>query len=482
MIKPEILRYYGRSLSVIFFLGLESSLGQSSPLGHRQAILGLDEVVEASLNGHPAMSEAGAVIDEKKGKKLSAIGEFDAKLKSESKAYGAGYYDGRYLDVTVSKPLTANGAEIYTGYRSADGKFPIYDGDLVTGDAGEAQVGVKMPLLRNRAIDERRGEITKADIDIESASNKLISTRLKLIQGATAAYWEVVAVRRQVSVIEDLVKVARERGAQLGSQVTAGDKPRFDLVDNQRAVLKRENELVKVRNFFQKAIIKLSLYYRSPDGLPLTPNDSQVPNELPEPSPEEFQNFEESLLLKEALKNRPELEVVKLKSDQVAVDVAVAENQFLPQLDLNLAAAQDFGNVSKTIDQGELKVGIKVEVPLEYRKIRGKLAAAKAQGSQLQAQRTWVENVIANDIQQSVVTLRATIERVRLARAELSAARELESGEHIRFQHGDSNLIFVNLREQIAAEAALQEIQSLLEYQQEGARLRALLARDPYRQ
>jgi outer membrane protein TolC len=476
MIKFEVLRYYGRGLSILFFLGLKS------PLGLSQARLTLDQVIQAGLTSHPSISEAGAVIDEKKGKKLAAIGEFDAKLKGESKAYGAGYYDGRYVDVAVSKPLTANGGEIYTGYRSADGEFPIYDGDLVTGDAGEAQVGVRMPLLRGRAIDERRGEITKAGIDVDSASNKLISTRLKVIQGATAAYWEVVAMGNQVRVIEELVGVARERGVQLGSQVTAGDKPRFDLVDNQRAVLKRESELVKIRNLFQKALIKLSMYYRSAEGVPLIPEESEVPQRLPEPSGEEFQHFDEVLLLKEALKNRPELQMVNLKKDQVAVDLSVAENQFLPQLDLNLAAAQDFGAAEKKIDQGELKVGLKVEVPLEYRKLRGKLAAAKAQSSQIEAQRTWVENVIANDIQQSVVTLRATIERVRLARAELRAARELEAGEHTRFQHGDSNLVFVNLREQTAAEAALQEIQSLLDYQQEGARLRALLARDPYRE
>ncbi len=475
MIKPdEILRYCGRSLSVLIILGVVSSPG------YGRDPLSLEKVIQASLKGHPYMVEAGAAIDEKKGKKLGATGEFDAKLKGESKAYGAGYYDGRYVDVSISKPLMANGGELYTGYRSADGEFPIYDGDLVTGNAGEAQVGVKMPLLRNRTIDERRGEIAKADFDIESASNKLISTRLKVIQGATAAYWEAVAMQRQIVVIRDLVEVARERNVQLGSQVDAGDKPRFDLVDNQRAVLKRENELVKIRNLFQKALMKLSLYYRSVDGVPLMPDESEVPREMPEPNLEEFQNFDQSLLLREALTNRPELQIVKLQGEQVAVDVSVAENQFLPQLDLNLAAAQDFGNASKTIDQGELKVGLKVEVPLEYRKLRGKLAAAKAQGAQVEAQRTWIENVIANDIGQSVVTLQAAVERVRLARAELGAARELEAGEHTRFKLGDSNLIFVNLREQVAAEAALQEIQSLLEYQQEGARLRALLARDPY--
>jgi len=388
------------------------------PLGFAENNLTLDEVVRSGLNGHPAIAEGKSVIDEKEAKKLGAIGAFDAKLKSESKAYGAGYYDGRYIDTTISKPITANGGEIYTGYRSADGDFPIYDGDLVTGDAGEAQIGVMFPLLRNRVIDERRGSIAKSELDIEGASNKLINTRLKVIKSATIAYWELVAALRQVGVIDDLVAVAKERGVQLGTQVGAGDKPKFDLIDNQRAIFKRENELVKVNNLFQKALLKLSLYYRSIAGLPLIVEESQVSHELPEPSPEEFLNLDELLLVKEALRNRPELKMVSLKKDSVGVDVSIAENQFLPQLDLNLAAAQDYGRADKSIEQGELKIGFKVEVPLEYRKLRGKLAAAKAQGAQVDAQRIWIENVIENDVRQSVVTLRAVIDRLKLVRAE----------------------------------------------------------------
>ena len=67
-------------------------------------------------------------------------------------------------------------------------------------------------------------------------------------------------------------------------------------------------------------------------------------------------------------------------------------------------------------------------------------------------------------------------ERVKLATAEAEAARKLEQGERKRFVMGDSNLIFVNLREQTAAEAAIREVDALLDFQKALAAYQAALA------
>jgi hypothetical protein len=55
-------------------------------------------------------------------------------------------------------------------------------------------------------------------------------------------------------------------------------------------------------------------------------------------------------------------------------------------------------------------------------------------------------------------------ERVRLAIEENELALTLEKGERARFAHGDSNLIFVQLREQTTADAATRKIDALLDY------------------
>ena len=63
--------------------------------------------------------------------------------------------------------------------------------------------------------------------------------------------------------------------------------------------------------------------------------------------------------------------------------------------------------------------------------------------------------------------------RVALAREQLTAAHELEQSERSRFRLGDSTLLLVNLREQAATDAALQELDALADYHRAKVELRA---------
>ena len=67
--------------------------------------------------------------------------------------------------------------------------------------------------------------------------------------------------------------------------------------------------------------------------------------------------------------------------------------------------------------------------------------------------------------------------RVDVTSREVKAARELAKGELTRFTMGDSNLIFVNLREQNAADAEVREIEALQDYQKAFVTFEATLAR-----
>jgi hypothetical protein len=60
---------------------------------------------------------------------------------------------------------------------------------------------------------------------------------------------------------------------------------------------------------------------------------------------------------------------------------------------------------------------------------------------------------------------------------EVKAADDLAKGEAKRFELGDSNLIFVNLREQNAADAKVREIEALQDYQKAFVAFEATLAR-----
>lgn len=82
-------------------------------------------------------------------------------------------------------------------------------------------------------------------------------------------------------------------------------------------------------------------------------------------------------------------------------------------------------------------------------------------------------DVVALELRDAHSALVAAHARVALAREQLSAAHELELAQRSRFRLGDSTLLLVNLREQAATDAALQELEALGEYHRAQVDLRA---------
>jgi outer membrane protein TolC len=80
-------------------------------------------------------------------------------------------------------------------------------------------------------------------------------------------------------------------------------------------------------------------------------------------------------------------------------------------------------------------------------------------------------------VQDALTALDAAFQRIAITDQEVKAAKELADGEAERFQAGDSNLIFVNLREQNAADAEIRQVDALLDYQRAMIAFEAILAR-----
>ena len=75
-----------------------------------------------------------------------------------------------------------------------------------------------------------------------------------------------------------------------------------------------------------------------------------------------------------------------------------------------------------------------------------------------------------------VVAVLAAHERAEVARKAVAVVRELVDAERRRFDLGATTLLFVNIREQQVAEAALDEIDARLAYQKALAELAATTA------
>jgi outer membrane protein TolC len=165
-----------------------------------------------------------------------------------------------------------------------------------------------------------------------------------------------------------------------------------------------------------------------------------------------------------ALSQRPELASLRLQRERLRVDLRLAENQTLPGLYLDLTAEQDIGQGSKTLDRNTYYAGMVLDVPLQRRQARGKILSTQASVAQINAQERFARDQITAQVQDVISALTRAYEvRVR-AGQNVELASVMEQAEIRKLELGQSNILFVNIRELARAEAQLQEVDALTEY------------------
>jgi cobalt-zinc-cadmium efflux system outer membrane protein len=468
--KFGIKRYLKEGIQTIIIKTL--FLLQLVPLDAVGEELKLVRVLQSVKSNHPLLL---ATLEEQataEADLLSAQGAFDRSLKLDSSSRATGYYEGSRLSATLDQPIESFGGRVFGSYRRSDGRVPIYEEELETLTNGELSAGIEVPFLRDGPIDRRRANIRRFQLQGDIATASVEDRLIQLGRAASFVYYDWIAAGERVRIFERLLKVAEDRGKQLAERVKHGDLPAFDLADNDRQIFQRRAQLVQAQRNLQNASFELSLFLRDETGGQLSPIREQLPNKLElSINPKKFT---EDDALQAAFARRPELKRLERQLEQNTVERNLAQNQLLPRLDLQLIASQDSGSGSKTLEEGELKAGVKVDIPLQVRTAQGRINAAEAKERELKRLVQFQKERITTDVRDSLNSLSLAYERYHLAKSEISAAVKLEEGERTRFMLGDSNLIFVNVREQTSAEASVRSVDAAQDFLKALANYRAV--------
>lgn len=457
-------------LRLILILGLIGfvldSGAQSGPLTLEQLLKSVDEAYPAIL---AAETERGRAA----GQYRAALGEFDIRWKSGADFTPEGYYQKRIYNSTLEQPLEFSGANIYGGYRRGTGDFANYEEKDLTTTGGELLAGFRLPLLRDREIDKRRASLAGADLGIDLANAQVQEKRIEIVKQASDRYWIWVNYGRRLEIAEQLLKQAKERDSALRQRVQLGDLPVFELNDNQRNVLQRENQLVQSERDFQNASILLSLYLRDTNGETILPSRGQVPPSVPLPNEKLLLAVEE--LSATALTKRPEPRSIQLAIQQTEIDNRFQQNQLQPRLDLNVELSNDIGRGEPTKEPTELMAGVNLEIPLQRRTAEGNIMANEAKLTKLRQEYKLQKDRIQTEIADAVSAIINARSQVNITKREVEFAKDLERGERDRFTAGDSTILFVNIREQATADSRVRELDALTRYQLATVALRAAL-------
>lgn len=354
--------------------------------------------------------------------------------------------------------LTRSGIKVFAGMRlnPNDTKTPF----VPSGKSGEYFAGVSVPLLRGLRINEKSAAEQQAKLG-EPLSIQLYGlTRLEVLLKASAVYWDWIGARTRIEISKSLLKIAVDRVEQIKKRVTKGDLPSLDIAESEQEIQRRQAALVKSERDFQKSSIFVSVFLWDEKGSPRSmPGIEEVP-----PLPGEPARLEEKEWLegrKSALDLRPELKRITLEKEQAKVDLRLAENMILPAMDMYLTQGADTG------PEGIghiMRGGIAMSVPLRQRTARGQGEAARLKIQKLNLDEKLERLRIQAEVDDTVSAINTSYDRWAATLLEVNKAKQVETGERLRFSAGDSTLFLVNQRERARAEAQMRLVETQVDY------------------
>jgi outer membrane protein TolC len=431
-------------------------LALAAPLAAQPLSLG--DVLVSARDHTPQVLEALERVNVAEGRRLEAEGAFDTTLSANADARPSGFYDGRQFGVLLTRPLGSRGGQVYGGYRLSGGTFPIYENESYTNQGGELKVGAIIALLRDRAIDERRFGVFRADTAVALAETEALLVAIGVQRRAIDAYLVWVAAGQRLGVFRQLLALAEERQAGFQRQVESGARPQILLAENEQTILRRRALVVESERALEAAAARLSLFWRSADGLPVVPEARRLPAALPPPLPLRPDG-------RARVNERPDLQAIDLRLAEAGERLRLDDNLRRPRLDLKLEASRDFGppgDGGPSFSGTETKVGLTFTVPLEQRTADGRIAATRAEMKAFEMRRRQLEEEIVAGLEALDADVRASRQVVELAALERDRALELARAERRRFQLGASDLFLTTVREEAAADAEVRAIDAAL--------------------
>lgn len=434
--------------------------------------LTLDEVLGSVAANFPLLLAVEQEREIATGRRVSAEGAFDLVFRG-SGTNQAGSFDNRRLDFAVEQPTPYSGLSTFAGYRLGLGDFPIYNGGQKTADGGEFRAGFQLPLLRDGAIDRRRATLRQAQIAERLADPVIRRNQLDYSRAAARAYWTWVAAGQRYRIQTELLKLAKDRQKFLDVRVAvAKNQSQIDATENQRSIYDRQELLRAAELALQQAAFDLSVYICDPDGNPVLPAADRLPPDFLDLDPPAVNAANVANDVRLAMDQRPEIVRLKLLRERLAVDLKLAQNQFLPAVNVGGAVTQDVGTGKKTFtgdgpfasDSSGVNLFLNVELPVQRRDARGRAREATAAMAQLLYQERNQQNLIRAEIQDALARMDQTRQRLAFARKELAAARLVVKQGTALVTNALQDVLFLNIREFNAAAAQTKVATLLADY------------------
>ncbi len=319
------------------------------------------------------------------------------------------------------------------------------------------------------------------------------TTVITTLNEVEQAYWNLVAARRAVEVTQRSLDLAQRLLGETRERVQVGTSAAIDLVQSEAGVATRQQELIYARNAAANAedALKAVLGFDEPaewEVKIVTTSSVQGPR-----LEADLQSSIET-----ALESRPLLAQKRYELETRGLNVKLARNAVLPQLDLEASYGfsglggkleyedEETGEVISVpggfndaleqitrLDFPHWEIGLNLTMPLGNHAARGTLAQRRFELARAQAEMRAIEQQIVREVRTAVRALSDGAAAIDAAIASRQFAERNLDAEETKFNNGlSTNYQVLEIQEDLA-QAQLAEIQAFTDYRKALAGYRA---------
>lgn len=351
------------------------------------------------------------------------------------------------------------------------------------------------PLMRDFSIDQARRSIKLAKKSLDLSDSQFRQQVIDIINFVQRAYWDLVFAIRNEQIARQAVELTRTQLDNNRKMVEAGTLAPIELRSTEAQLEQSKGDVIL-------ALQSITIAENTLKGLLLKDTSDKIWSSVIDPTDEpQFGqvtfNLQEANTL--ALKNRPELDQMRLQVEQKEIDVSYFKNQIKPQVDFiglytntGLAGTPSdavtigpdgtpipisevipgrfqggyFRSLSNLFGQDfrTFQVGVRLSFPWRNRTAEGNLGRSLAEQRQLDArQRQLVQNINI-EVRNALQAVEAARQRFEAERASVLAADAQYKGELERFRAGLSTNFFVLQRQTDLSNAKGREVRALTDY------------------
>lgn len=337
-------------------------------------------------------------------------------------------------------------------------------------------ITLEQPLLRKENIENfgeqnpqnPRMRIRLAEKNSDIAFQQVRRELSNIIVQVEVAYWNLYSAIEEKKLREESLKTARDIFADNQKRVRLGKMAKLDLLQTESEIADRETRLEEANKKLHSARNELNTSFSQflvAEGFSFTPID--VPQVVPV-----TESWEDIAL--DALHNHPEYLIRKKQVELEGLRLKYAENQRLPQLDLNLSYG--FNGLGTSVNESWDQIndfnkvdwfaGVILNVPiLGDRKAYKEMSAAKRRKQQALMDLKAVEIQILNLSVTTFKQLKSAFNTYQKSVEVVGFREELLEVELAKLEEGKSSSREVFEIESELSESKIESLQKMFNYQ-----------------